>query len=85
MSETPACTRHSPTVKCQARADAQTRGAFWYSYEARGWLWSGSKDILDPWTACPWCGGQLPTLMDAVMRLLGHTRNVDNWEGEDGG
>ncbi len=79
------CTRTQPTVKCQARAEGQARGAFWYSFEAGGWLWSGSRDILDPWTVCPWCGGDLPTMVDAAMRLLDHTRDPDQFEGEDGG
>ena len=77
------CTRTNPTRKCAAREYNQRRGTFWYSFEARSWLWSGAMDVLDGWDFCPWCGGELPTMVDAVKRLL--DAKDERWEGEDGG
>ncbi|HET8771169.1 MAG TPA: hypothetical protein VFM71_09315 [Gemmatimonadaceae bacterium] len=86
------CTRDDPTVACAERYEAVRRGAFWFSLERQGWLWSGAASVVDPWDCCPWCGGELPTLTSATLRALeAEDRQADGWEfydryeGEDGG
>jgi hypothetical protein len=66
----PRCTPHDPTVACDERRSAVRRGVFWYSDAAVGWLWSVSVTFPDRWTSCPWCGGTLPTLVDAARRIV---------------
>lgn len=75
MPVPPRCHSSTPQVACVERHDAVRRGSFWFSVEARGWLWSYSVTFPDPWQTCPWCGGSLPSLQSAVERL---------WEQADG-
>lgn len=70
MHPAPRCTAEDPTTACDGRRDAVRRGVFWYSETAEGWLWSKSVTFPDRWTACPWCAGALPTLPDAVRRIV---------------
>jgi hypothetical protein len=34
-----------------------------------GWLWLRARDVTRPWVRCPWCWGELPTMVGAVERL----------------
>jgi hypothetical protein len=45
------------------------RGQFFYLWGI-GWLWLRSKDVATPWERCPWCWGKLPTMEQAVLRLM---------------
>lgn len=49
-------------------------GQFFYLWGI-GWLWLQCRDVTIPWERCPWCNGVLPTMEDAIERIL---RN-DDW------
>jgi hypothetical protein len=87
--EGPRCTRYAPSVKCGEREEAQRAGEMFYS-PRHGWVYPGEdrkppKILRDralapiAWTFCPFCGGQLPEVDDAVERIL----RPDNGEGEE--
>ena len=62
------CSAIDPTLSCLERYEAQMRGSFWPS--PAGWLWSGSTDVLNPWTSCPFCGFKIPALTPAMLRAM---------------
>jgi hypothetical protein len=77
------CTRDDPTQQCVERREAVQRGAFifaWNAGRAGAWIWKDAKS--NPWRVCPWCGGDLPTLEDAVKRLW-DMDGTAGWDEDD--
>ncbi len=54
---------------CPERHTAVRDGRCWYSWEAKGWF-IVRNGVPTGYTRCPWCGGKLPTLVDAVLRAI---------------
>lgn len=76
------CSRDDPTRQCPDRRLAVRQGRFFFAWNAgAGGAWIWRKARTNPWTMCPWCGGDLPTLEDAVRRTLDGT--AECWDGED--
>jgi hypothetical protein len=48
---------------------ARDLGEFSYLW-GLGWVWWRSRDVVSPWTECPWCGHELPTMEALVLRAL---------------
>ena len=62
--------RHDSGTPCEGRRNARDTGlGAWYSYEARSWVGCTEAGI-GYLTICPWCGGPLPRMEDAVWRAL---------------
>jgi len=66
MSET--CRDWSP-IPCEHRKAARDRGDFSYVW-GLGWIWWRSRNVLEPWSVCPWCGNDLPRMETLVLRAL---------------
>jgi len=64
----PKCGSSHP-IPCPERKAEMLRGQFFYLWGI-GWLWLRSKDVATPWERCPWCWGKLPTMEQAVLRLM---------------
>lgn len=75
------CSRDDPHQQCVERREAVQRGRFIFAWNARyrgAWVWKDAKS--NPWDVCPWCGGDLPTLEDAITRMMDGTVS---WDDED--
>ncbi len=75
------CSRWRPRVKCATRRGAESRGEFFYSYAHGGFLYPAEDRMVSQllrserkapytWPACPFCGGALPDLSDALPRIM---------------
>jgi hypothetical protein len=75
------CTRFMPGVMCDARREAMQRGEMFFCALRLAWLYPAEdrkvpKAMRDAhhmpyqWSFCPFCGGQLPDLVDGVTRAL---------------
>ena len=73
MTTPPRCGSQHP-IPCVDRKAAMRAGQFFYLWGI-GWLWLQCRDVTIPWERCPWCNGVLPTMEDAIERIL---RN-DDW------
>jgi len=62
------CRTWSP-IPCPGRKMARDLGEFSYVW-GLGWVWWRSRDVVTPWTECPWCGHELPTMEGLVLRAL---------------
>jgi len=69
-SERITCRDWSP-IPCDARRAARERGEIDYVW-GLGWIWWRSKNVLEPWTRCPWCDGYLPTMTGVINHGLLH-------------
>lgn len=68
------CDRGNPQRQCEERRRAIREGRFFFAWNANykgAWIWRGAKS--NPWTNCPWCGSDLPTLEDVALRLMDGT------------
>lgn len=88
--ERPTCSRN-PRVMCGERRAAMRAGEMFYSVHYAGWIFPAeSRHVLRAltdhghapmcWPYCPFCGGPLPDVFEAIERWL-----LDDSGGEDGG
>lgn len=54
---------------CSWRYAMVRQGTCWYSWEMNGWLIIRGG-IPTRYDRCPACGGELPVLVDRVLRML---------------
>lgn len=73
------CRADSP-LRCTGRARAMDAGDFKYVWQW-GWVWWKAMNPTVAFEECPWCGGPLPQMVDALHRQ----READGFSGEDGG
>lgn len=75
------CRPDDPASACSWRYEAVRSGRFVFSWSRGGWLWRESRSPDTPWNICPGCGGALPTLEHAVLRL--RDLPLDAWDGDE--
>ncbi len=77
----PRCSRWRPHIKCASRREAQSNGEMYYSYAHGGFIFPAEDRMVSQllrderkapytWLACPFCGGALPDLSDALPRII---------------
>lgn len=63
------CRADTANVACAHRRMAVLKGRFaWRT--GHGWVWADSKHPEQTWDVCPWCGGGLPDLDEAMVRKV---------------
>lgn len=71
------CSPDDPTQVCVERREAVMRGRFFYAMNADAWIWADAR--TNPWSACPWCGSDLPSLQTIADRMIEGTA----WDEEE--
>lgn len=76
--------REDGTAACADRYEAIAKDRFWYSEEAKGWLWTASANVVKPWKVCPWCGVSIGPPRKVDLENIRQADGADLYDGEDG-